>query len=147
MRKLSCYDDEFISYLSTTNVTTYQIIENTDGIVDFIMENFRFQNGRVYLEEGESARYIQSDGSKISRDSQWFINKLISQGLCDVNEKVIYVGDSLTECGYEFYVHDLLKVITYLMEEIPQHHYFLFGDKSKLMYVSFENEIQFGGCL
>ena len=51
-----------------------------------------------------------------------------------------------TENGYEFYVHDLLKIIPYLMNDIPQHHYFVSDDATKLIYVSFENEIYFGEC-
>ena len=64
----------------------------------------------------------------------------------ELNEKIIYIGDSLTENGYEFYVHDLLKIIPYLMNDIPQHHYFVSDDATKLIYVSFENEIYFGEC-
>lgn len=32
------------------------------------------------------------------------------------------------------------------MNDIPQHHYFVSDDATKLIYVSFENEIYFGEC-
>ena len=72
------------------------------------------------------------------------INDLIKEEICNLDEKIIYIGDNLTKFGYEFYLHDLLRVIPYLVDEIPQHHYFLFKDDSKLIYVSFEHNIQFG---
>lgn len=56
----------------------------------------------------------------------------------------LYIGDSLTENGYEFYLNDLLKIIPLLIEDIPQHHYFLSQDYTKIIYISFENEIEFG---
>jgi len=41
-------------------------------------------------------------------------------------------------------MNDLLKIIPLLIEDIPQHHYFLSQDYTKIIYISFENEIEFG---
>ena len=77
-------------------------------------------------------------------DAVNFIKKLIEEKICSKDDTIIYIGDSLTENGYEFYLNDLLKIVPFLVNEIPQHHYFLSKDFKKIIYISFENEIEFG---
>ena len=76
-----------------------------------------------------------------------FIQKLIEEKIFSKEDEIIYIGDSLTEVGYEFYLKDLVKVIPFIIDEIPQHHYFLSKDFKKIIYISFENEIEFGEVL
>lgn len=140
----SYYDEELSSYLDTIKMKDFTIISEINSIVELMMKNFHFENGRVCFKSLKNEKYIKSDSSNISKNVVSFINELISEKVCNINEKVIYIGDDLTEYGYEFYLYDLLKVIPYLVNELPQHHYFLFSDRNRLMYVSFENEIQFG---
>lgn len=138
------YDKELIDYLNTMEIRGVKMIFQIDSIIEFMMENFRFKYGRVCFDGYKNKRYIKSSNSDISKDVVLFIDKLIEENICSKNEKIIYIGDNLTDYGYEFYLYDLRNVISYLVDNIPQHHYFLFGDGIKLMYVSFENEIQFG---
>lgn len=140
----SYYDNELTSYLNSIEIKDFTIISQINSIVELIMKNFRFENGRVFFTGLKNEKYIKSNSSNISTDAVSFINELIQESICNRNERIIYVGDNLTEYGYGFYLYDLLKVIPYLVNDIPQHHYFLFEDATKLVYVSFENEIQFG---
>lgn len=89
-------------------------------------------------------KYCESTQDNISIDVVHFVNELILDNVCEKSERLVYVGDSSTETGYDFYLYDLLKVLPYLVNEIPQHHYFLFKDCKKLICVSFENKIHFG---
>lgn len=141
---VSYYDNELISYLNMIEIKDFTIISQMDNIVELMMKNFCFKYGRVYFTGFKNEKYIKSNSSNISTDVVSFINELIQEEICNTNEKIIYIGDDLTKYGYEFYLYDLLKVVPYLVNDIPQHHYFLFSDAAKLMYVSFENEIQFG---
>ena len=68
----------------------------------------------------------------------------IEEKIYSKDDVIIYIGDSLTENGYEFYLNDLLKIIPFLVKEIPQHHYLLSKDFEKIICISFENEIEFG---
>lgn len=140
----SCYDNELISYLGAVDIRDFKIISQTNSIVGLMMKNFCFKYGRAYLKGFKNERYIRSNNNNISSDTVLFLNELIQENICNENEKVIYIGDDLTEYAYEFYLYDLLKIIPYLLNDIPQHHYFLLGEATKLLYVSFENEIQFG---
>ncbi len=140
----SYYDNDLISYLKTIGIKDYKIIPQTDDIVELIMKNFNFKYGRVDFTGFKNEKYKESDSSNLATDVVSFINKLIQENICDTSEKIIFIGDDLTKYGYEFYLYDLLKVISYLVNDIPQHHYFLFEDGTKLLFVSFENQIQFG---
>lgn len=140
----SYYDNELTLYLNAIEIKDFTIISKINSIVELMMKNFHFENGRVYFTGLKNEKYIKSNSSNISTDAVSFINELIQEGICNRNEKIIYVGDNLTEYGYEFYLYDLVKVMPYLVNDIPQHHYFLFNNATKLVYISFENEIQFG---
>lgn len=140
----SYYDNELISYLDGIEFKNYKIIFETNSVVKLMMKNFCFKYGRAYLKGLKNERYIKSNSNNVSSDTVLFLNELIRENICNENEKVIYIGDDLTKYGYEFYLYDLLKIIPYLLNDIPQHHYFLFGNATKLLYISFENQIQFG---
>ena len=71
-----------------------------------------------------------------------FIQKLIEEKIFSKEDEIIYIGDSLTEVGYEFYLKDLVKVIPFIIDEIPQHHYFLSKDFKKDYLYIIENEIE-----
>lgn len=138
------YDEELISYLNSMGMSNFKIISETDNFVELMMNQFRFKYGRVFFTGSKNEKYMKSNMDSISVDVVSFINDLIKEKICNLDEKIIYIGDDLTKQGYELYLYDLLKVIPYLVNEIPQHHYFLFNDASKLIYVSFEHDIQFG---
>ena len=140
----SYYDNELIVYLEENEINNFTIISQVNSVIELMMKKFHFKNGRICFDSKRILKHIKSNDTNISCDVILFVNELIQENVCNANEKVIYVGDSLTENGYELCLHDLIKVIPYLVNEIPQHHYFLFSDSVKLMYVSFENDIQFG---
>lgn len=142
----SNYDYELISHLDSIEIKDFTILSPAQGyqFIEHMMKNFRFGNTKVNFTGMKNEKYIRSDRNHIATDVVSFINELIQEGICEQNEKVIYVGDDLTKCEYEFYLQDLLKVIPYLVDNIPQHHYFLFKDVTKLLLVSFEDDIQFG---
>lgn len=138
------YDGELISYLNSIDISNFIIISEIDNIVELMMKKFRFKYGRVLFTGSKNEKYMKSNSADISADVVSFINDLIKEKICNLDEKIIYIGDNLTKYGYEFYLYDLLRVIPYLVDSIPQHHYFLFNNASKLIYVSFEHDIQFG---
>lgn len=140
---MNWYDDELIAYLHTIEVKDFALLKQADDVCNLITKNFPFKYDRVNFTDLKNERYIQSDCSSLSNDAVSFLKELIQEHFCKPDEKVIYVGD-LPEYGYEFRLNDLLKIIPYLVNDIPLGHYFLFGDTTKLMYVSPEEEIQFG---
>ena len=112
-----------------------------------LSKHFPFIGSRIDFSSLHNYKLVKSDQGKVSFDVVNFIQKLIEEKIFSKEDEIIYIGDSLTEVGYEFYLKDLLKVIPFIIDEIPQHHYFLSKDFKKIIYISFENEIEFGEVL
>ena len=140
----SCYDEDLIKYLKDIGFINYRIIPQPSKTVETIARDFPVKHGRVYLDGLREERYIKSSESTLATDTAYLVNELIQTGICRADEKVIYIGDNLIENEYEFSLSDLQKFLPYLIDNIPQHHYFLFDCETKLIFVSFESEIQFG---
>lgn len=138
------YDEELISYLKSIEMSNYVVLSETDDIVGHMVKKFRFKCGRVCFTGCKSEKRVVSNGANVSADAVSFINDLVKEDIRNLGEKVIYIGDGLTKYGYEFHLRDVLRVIPYLVDNIPQHHYFLFMGASKLIYVSFEGDMRFG---
>ena len=112
--------------------------------IENINTHFPFVGGRINFSQLNNTKFVDSDHENISFDATNFIKSLLDNRICRNDDVVIYVGDSLTNNGYEFCLNDLLKIIPFIVREIPQHHYVLFKDFKKIIYISFENEIKFG---
>ncbi|MFC2722077.1 MAG: hypothetical protein ACFN00_07385, partial [Flavobacteriaceae bacterium] len=109
-----------------------------------LSKHFLFAGGRIDFSNLNNNKFVKSDQRNISFDAANFIKKLIEEKKCSKDDVIIYIGDSLTENGYEFFLNDLLKIVPFLVNEIPQHHYLLSKDFKKIICISFENEIEFG---
>lgn len=140
------YDNELLIYLKELEIQDFVILppEKEDYILKFMSDNYCFKAGRVYFTGFKHEIYLKSDTDHLPDNVILIFNELLQEGICDINEKIIFIGDSLTHYVYEFHLYDLLKIVSYVMNNIPQHHYFLFSTGDRLMYVSFENEVQFG---
>lgn len=141
------YHDEILtSYISGQNID-YEIISDTSFYIEMMNRLFPFSNGRIDFSVLNNQKFICSNQNSISYDTINLLKSLIKENLCSENETVIYIGDSLTENGYEFHIRDLMKVLPFLLYEIPQHHYILFNYYKRILFVSFENEVEFGEVL
>lgn len=133
----------FISFLKTT---LFRFADYT-YYMENLSKHFPFIGSRIDFSSLHNYKLVKSDQGKVSFDVVNFIQKLIEEKIFSKEDEIIYIGDSLTEVGYEFYLKDLVKVIPFIIDEIPQHHYFLSKDFKKIIYISFENEIEFGEVL
>lgn len=137
------YDNILIKYVEEQKIN-YAIISNLSYYIETLSKHFLFAGGRIDFSNLNNNKFVKSDQRNISFDAANFIKKLIEEKICSKEDVIIYIGDSLTENGYEFYLNDLLKIIPFLVKEIPQHHYLLSKDFEKIICISFENEIEFG---
>lgn len=64
----------------------------------------------------------------------------------DNNLQVIYIGDNLTEFGYQFELKHIEELLVYFLD-IPQHHYFISLEGDWCMCISYENYLDFGFSL
>ncbi len=137
------YDNILVKYVESQQIN-YKVISNTFDYIENINICFPFVGERIDFGNLNDTKYVKSNQANISYDVIHFIENLIDMKICSKDDVIIYIGDSLTENGYEFYLRDLLKIISFLVSEIPQHHYLLFKDFKKIIYISFEDEIEFG---
>lgn len=119
------------------------MIADLSYYIEKLRTRFPFVGSRINFNNLNSNIYLKSDQKNISVDATSFIENLIEEKKCSKDDVIIYIGDSLTENGYEFYLNDLLKIIPFLVNEIPQHHYLIFKDLEKIIYISFENDVEF----
>jgi hypothetical protein len=139
----SYYDNILIKFVEEQEIN-YTIISNLSYYIENLSKHFLFVGERLDFNNLSNHKFVKSEQRDISFDAVNFIKKLIEEKMCSKDDAIIYIGDSLTENGYEFYLNDLLKIVPFLVNEIPQHHYFLSKDFKKIIYISFENEIEFG---
>jgi len=139
----SYYDNILIKFVEEQEIN-YTIISNLSYYIENLSKHFLFVGERLDFNNLSNHKFVKSEQRDISFDAVNFIKKLIEEKMCSKDDAIIYIGDSLTENGYEFYLNDLLKIVPFLVNEIPQHHYLLFKDFKKIIYISFENEIEFG---
>ena len=139
----SYYDNILIKFVEEQKIN-YTIISNLSYYIENLSKHFLFVGGRLDFNNLSNHKFVKSEQRDISFDAVNFIKKLLEEKICSKDDAIIYIGDSLTENGYEFYLNDLLKIVPFLVNEIPQHHYFLSKDFRKIIYISFENEIEFG---
>ena len=139
----SYYDNILIKFVEEQKID-YTIISNLSYYMENLGKHFLFVGERLDFNNLSNHKFVKSEQRDISFDAVNFIKKLLEEKICSKDDAIIYIGDSLTENGYEFYLNDLLKIVPFLVNEIPQHHYFLSKDFRKIIYISFENEIEFG---
>ena len=137
------YDNILIKYVEKQKIN-YTVISNLSYYIENLSKLFLFAGGRIDFSNLNNNKFVKSDQRNISFDAANFIKKLIEEKIYSKDDVIIYIGDSLTENGDEFYLNDLLKIIPFLVKEIPQHHYLLSKDFEKIICISFENEIEFG---
>lgn len=141
------YYDNILTKSVEEQKINYTVISNFSYYIEYLSKSFPFVGGRLDFSNLNNYKYVKSEQKRISFDTVNFIKKLIEDKIYCKNDAIIYIGDSLTENGYEFYLKDLLKIIPFLVEELPQHHYILSKDLKKIIYISFEDEIEFGEIL
>lgn len=137
------YDNILIKNVEEQKIN-YTIISNLSYYIEGLSKHFLFIGTRIDFSSLNNYKFVKSEQRNIAFDTVNFIKKLIDERIFHKDDAIIYIGDSLTENGYEFYLNDLLKIIPFLIDEIPQHHYFLSKNFKKIIYISFENEIEFG---
>lgn len=139
----SSYDNSLIQYADGLKIK-YQLISDLSYYIDNINKHFPFAGERINFGQLKDAQCVDSDDEHIAFDTAHFIKSLFDKKICRPDDVVMYIGDCLTNNGYEFCLQDLLKIIPFFVREIPQHHYVLFKDFKTVIYISFENKIQFG---
>ncbi|WP_298958814.1 hypothetical protein [uncultured Campylobacter sp.] len=129
-------DDEMFAFLSSLG-DCWQVSE---GGARFIEENFTFVGSKPVLrglKDYATADCLSFAGAGNFIDATPAVKARILSG------EIHYLGDSLTSAEVKFapeYFYDFLK---FIMEQVPEHHYFFSPTARWLLLVAMEKYVEF----
>lgn len=134
------YDLELIKILEEhIENGDFQIIES-NIYVDKVNANLNFAGSRVDFEQLEEYQRIFFDDYETLVP---FIRDIATKVGIKPDEKVVYMGDNVSNLTYIFSFEYLDKVIVDILDNIPEHHYFLSQDMKWILYISYEDCAEF----
>lgn len=138
--KKNFYDLELIKILEEhIENGDFQIIES-NIYVDKVNANLPFAGSRVDFEQLEEYQRIFFDDYETLVP---FIRDIATKVGIKPDEKVVYMGDNVSNLTYIFSFEYLDKVIVDIVDNIPEHHYFLSQDMKWILYISYEDCAEF----
>lgn len=130
------YDLELIKILEEhIENEDFQII-NSDIYVDKVNANLPFAGSRVYFELLDKHQRIFFDENEAVVA---FVKSIAMEAGIAPDEKVVYLGDNVSNLTYIFSFKYLEKVIVDILDNIPEHHYFLSERMKWILYISYED--------
>ena len=134
------YDLELIKILEEhIENEDFQII-NSDIYVDKVNANLPFAGSRVYFELLDKHQRIFFDENEAVVA---FVKSIAMEAGIAPDEKVVYLGDNVSNLTYIFSFKYLEKVIVDILDNIPEHHYFLSESMKWILYISYEDCAEF----
>ena len=135
------YDLELIKILEEhIEDGDFQII-SSDIYVDKVNANLPFVGSRVDFELlDEYQRMFFDENEAIVA----FVKSIAMEAGIEPDEKVVYLGDNVSNLTYIFSFKYLEKVIVDILDNIPEHHYFLSESMKWILYISYEDCAEFG---
>ena len=126
------YDLELIKILEEhIENEDFQII-NSDIYVDKVNANLPFAGSRVYFELLDKHQRIFFDENEAVVA---FVKSIAMEVGIEPDEKVVYLGDNVSNLTYIFSFKYLDKVIVDILDNIPEHHYFLSESMKWILYI------------
>ena len=134
------YDLELIKILEEhIEDRDFQII-SSDIYVDKVNANLPFAGSRVDFELlDEYQRMFFDENEAIVA----FVKSIAMEAGIAPDEKVVYLGDNVSNLTYIFSFKYLEKVIVDILDNIPEHHYFLSERMKWILYISYEDCAEF----
>ena len=134
------YDLELIKILEEhIEDGDFQII-SSDIYVDKVNANLPFVGSRVNFELLDKYQRIFSYKNK---SVVAFVKSIAMEAGIAPDEKVVYLGDNVSNLTYIFSFKYLDKVIVDILDNIPEHHYFLSERMKWILYISYEDCAEF----
>ena len=134
------YDLELIKILEEhIEDGDFQII-SSDIYVDKVNANLPFAGSRVDFELlDEYQRMFFDENEAIVA----FVKNIAMEAGIAPDEKVVYLGDNVSNLTYIFSFKYLEKVIVDILDNIPEHHYFFLEKMKWILYISYEDCAEF----
>ena len=130
-------DDEMFSFLLNLG----QKWRKSDDVANFIERNFTFVGSKPLLQNLKD--YKMADYENFA-DIKNFLSSYPSIQSKILSSEIGYVGDGLTSTELKFapeYFYDFLK---FMVENVPQHHYFCSPKEGWILLIAMEGYMEFG---
>jgi len=143
---LNTYDEDLIKDLELKDLLNcVKVNKNPEIYLDLIEQKFEFDGSKIDWLQTNNHHSKNSNNESLLPDALLFITELKEKYLAN-NLQVIYIGDNLTEFGYQFELKHIEELLVYFLD-IPQHHYFVPLEGDWCICISYENYLDFGFSL
>ncbi|MCM2988278.1 rhs-associated protein [Bacillus safensis] len=143
---MNTYDEDLMKDLELKDLLNcVKVHKNPEIYLDLIEQKFEFDGSKIDWSQTNNHHSKNSNNESLLPDALLFITELKEKYL-DNNLQVIYIGDNLTEFGYQFELKHIEELLVYFLD-IPQHHYFISLEGDWCMCISYENYLDFGFSL
>lgn len=139
------YDNELLVKLEhEIGENKIKVHENINIFMDEIEANYPMGFSGIDWDKKKPLFYIDfnSESMLLQKIDDEFI-KILNIFPELSNEKLVIIGDNLTELGYEISFNDFIRLKNFFLS-IPQHMYLWFPNIKKCINITFENELIFG---
>ena len=130
-------DDEMLAFLSNFG----QKWHKSNDVAKFIERNFTFVGSKPLL---QNLKDYKTADYKNFADIKNFLSSLTRIQGKILSGEIGYVGDGLTSIELKFapeYFYDFLK---FMVENLPQHHYFCSPKEGWILLIAMEGYVEFG---
>ena len=130
-------DDEVLAFLSNLG----QKWHKSDDVANFIERNFTFVGSKPLL---QNLKDYKTADYKNFTDIKNFLSSHTDIQSKILSDEISYVGDGLTSAELKFtpdYFYDFLK---FMVETVPQHHYFCSQKEGWILLVAMEGYVELG---
>jgi len=139
------YDNELLIKLELEiKENKINVHENVESFINEIEANYPMGfSGIDWLEKKPLLFVGYSDESDLLENIADGFSKMLN--ICPelLEERILVIGDGLTNLGYEMRFNDFIK-LNKIFLTIPQHTYIWFIDSKRCINITFENEMIFG---
>ena len=130
-------DDEMLTFLSNLG----QKWHKSDDVVNFIERNFTFVGSKPLLQNLKD--YKVADYKNFA-DIKNFLSSYPSIQSKILSSEIGYVGDRLTSLELKFAPECFYDFLKFMVENVPQHHYFCSQKEGWILLVAMEGYVELG---
>ena len=130
-------DDEVLAFLSNLG----QKWHKSDDVADFIERNFTFVGSKPLL---QNLKDYKTADYKNFADIKNFLSSHTSIQSKILSGEISYIGDSLTSLELKFAPECFSDFLKFMVENVPQHHYFCSPKEGWILLIAMEGYVEFG---
>lgn len=134
-------ENEIKEFVSRTE-DIYYFPDSNYG-VEYLNNNFSFLGTKINLSKENNYINYNFKKNNFLDMIKFFEFKKIKEEILASNE-IHYIGDGITNSELVFSEKDFLKVLKFLFENIPEHHYFFDENRRWCLLIATEGWIAYG---